>query len=91
VYSLKLDKKVIANSLALTTLILWIICTIIVAVFPQFSLNVTQWWMHGMDISVMGTWNLNINNFVLGGITAVASAWGSGYIFGWSWEIFSKK
>lgn len=88
---MKLDKVIIANSLALTTAVLWVLCTIIVAVLPDFSLAVTEWWMHGLDVSVMGTWSLNVANFVLGGFTLVISAWVSGYVFGWVWEALSKK
>lgn len=88
---MKLEKITIANASALTTAILWVICSIIVAILPAFSFSVTQWWMHGMTFSSMGQWNLNPSNFVLGGISLIIVAWVSGYTFGWSWETVSKK
>lgn len=43
--------------------------------------------MHGMDLSVMGSWHLSVVNFLLGGITAVISAWVAGWVLGWSWQV----
>lgn len=88
---MKTDKLVIANTLSLATAILWIICTITVLILPDFSLTVTKWWMHGLDISIMGSWALTLGNFLLGGVTLTGSAWITGYIFGWSWEVLNKK
>lgn len=88
---MKLDKLVIANSLALATAILWVICTVIVVILPGFSLTVTSWWLHGLNTSVLGSWNLTLANFLLGGIVLVISAWVAGYIFGWAWEVVSKR
>ena len=88
---MKLDKIVLANSFGLATLVLWVICSAFVWLLPDFSLLVTRWWMHGMDIAVIGSWNLNLSNFFLGGVTLTASFWVVGYVFGWAWERVSKK
>lgn len=88
---MKLEKQILANTFGLATAILWTGCSILVALSPRFTMAVTRWWMHGMDISVMGGWNLNFNNFLLGGIAMVASAWIAGWVFGWSWEKLSSK
>lgn len=88
---IKLDKQILANSFALATAILWVLCTLLVWLWPDFTWRVTEWWMHGMDLTAMGGWNLTLNNFLLGGLTLVASAWVTGYTFGWSWEITSRK
>lgn len=80
-----------AHAFALATGILWIVCSVIVWLFPSFSLQVTSWWMHGMDMSVMGGWNLSFGNFVWGGVTAVASAWGTGWVLVWSWEMVERS
>lgn len=89
--SMKFTKNRLANALALATTVFWVACSAIVWVFPAFSMQITTWWMHGLDMSVMGDWNLNLNNFLLGGISAVISAWASGWVLGWSWEQVSKK
>jgi hypothetical protein len=87
---MKLDKMVLANAFALTTAVLWVVCSAIVWVLPAFSLTVTRWWMHGLDISVMGNWNLTFTNFIVGGVTIVVSTWVTGWLFGWSWEKAGK-
>lgn len=85
-----LEKKVIANAFALSMAILWVVCSALVYLLPGFTLLVTKWWMHGMDIEVMGVWNLTLSSFVWGGLTLTIGAWIMGYIFGWSWERVSK-
>ncbi len=88
---MKLTKKSLANGLAFVTAIAWVICSAFVILLPDFSLTVTKWWMHGMDILSLGDWNLNLNNFLLGGVTLTISAWLFGYVLGWSLEYFSEK
>lgn len=80
---MKLRKNNLANSLALATAILWVLCTGFVAVFPDFSHTVMQWWMHGMEVA---KFNLGWSNFVWGGLTITASFWVVGYVLGWSLE-----
>ncbi len=87
---MKLDKMVLANAFALATAVLWILCSAIVWLLPDFSMTVFKWWMHGMDVG-LGNWNLNLGNFVGGGVIAVISAWVSGWVFGWVWEMVSGK
>lgn len=87
---MKLDKIVLANAFALSTAIFWVICSAIVYLLPAFSLTVANWWMHGLDVSLMGNWNITFTNFIWGGITITASLWATGYIFGWAWEKMSK-
>lgn len=86
---MKLTKESLANALALTTAIAWVVCSLFVTILPGFSLIVTKWWMHGMPLP--GNWNLNFGNFLLGGITLTISGWLFGYVLGWSLEYFSKN
>lgn len=88
---MRLDKMVLANAFGLATAVLWALCSAIVWLLPGFSLTVTRWWMHGMDVSGLGNWNLTLGNFVGGGVTAVISAWVSGWVLGWAWEKMSGK
>ena len=83
---MKSNTTKLANAFALTMAILWVACSAVVWLLPGFASQVTEWWMHGMDISVMGNWNLTLNSFLLGGITAVISAWVTGWVLGWSWR-----
>jgi anaerobic C4-dicarboxylate transporter len=81
----------LANALALATAILWALCSAVVWLLPEFSLQVTSWWMHGMDLSAMGNWDLTFSNFLLGGVTAVISAWIAGWVLGWSWQVIGRN
>lgn len=85
---MKLTKHNLANGLALATAILWVICSAFVAVFPDLSLKVTQWWMHGMELEAF---SLGLGNFVWGGLTLVGSFWIVGYLLGWSLEYVNKQ
>ncbi len=85
------NKVSLAHAFGLTTAILWVLCVIVVALFPVFSLTVTQSWMHGMDMTSMGGWYLSFNGIFFGGVAIVICAWITGFIFGWSLEFVSKK
>lgn len=88
---MKQEKIVLANAFALTIAILWVVCSLLIAIFPAFTLTVTAWWMHGLALSTMGTWHLTWGNVLLGGLTLVVVAWLSAYLFGWCWERVGGK
>lgn len=85
---MKLTSKNFANAFALSTVVLWVGCSAIVALFPEPSRVVTQWWMHGMKLD---PYAIDFNNFLWGGITLTGAAWITGYILGWSFEVVDKK
>ena len=88
---MKLTKNKLAGSFALATAVLWTLCSAFVAIFPDFSLKVTKWWLHGMDIDTLSEFNLSWGNYLSGGLTLVISLWVTGYVLGWSLEIFGKS
>ena len=83
---MKFDKLTIANALALTTLIFWVACSLFLALFPAFYMQTGNWWMHGR---MMGS-AVTMGSFGFGGITMIAVAWVTGFLFGWSYEQVSK-
>jgi hypothetical protein len=84
-------KTNLANSFALGTGAIWIICSLVVMIFPNISWQVTKWWMHGVNLAAFGGWNLTLSNFILGGLSLVASAWVCGWLYGWAWQMVTKK
>ncbi len=85
------DKKIIiANVLALSMGIVWIACSLFVWLLPELSMTIANWWLHGLDVQVMGKWNLTLVNFVMGGLTAAAS-WFVVFVFGWCWEKLNQS
>lgn len=79
-------KTSLANTFALAMLVIWVVCSVFVLLLPGLSMTITNAWMHGLDMRVMGEWSFTIGNFVLGGITAVVASYLTGWIVGWSWE-----
>lgn len=87
---MKITKNGLAGAFAQTTAILWVLCTVFVALWPGFSLKVTKWWLHGMNIDALGKFHLGWGNFIWGGLTLILSAWVVGYVLGWSLEVAEK-
>ncbi|MEO8105295.1 MAG: DUF5676 family membrane protein [Candidatus Saccharibacteria bacterium] len=88
---MKLTNINLANAIAVTTAVLWVVCSAFVAAFPVFSASVTKWWLHGMQLSAGGSFHLDVANFIGGGTTLIFSAWVAGYILGWSLALFTPQ
>lgn len=71
----------IANALAITTAVIYILCRVLVGLFPDASFTIAQSWFHGIEINQLGTWNLTFGSFALGLISATITTWIMGYIF----------
>ncbi|MDP2685342.1 MAG: DUF5676 family membrane protein [bacterium] len=89
---MKLDKNKLANTFALAMAVLWVLCSLVIWILPEFSLQATTQMMHGMNFSAMGSWNLTFGNFLWGGTVAVIFSWVTGWVLGWSWEtLYDRK
>ena len=80
-----------ANAAAATTAIVYIVCRLLVGLFPDISMNVAKSWFHGIDISKISAWNLSLESFILGIITASITAWLVGYVFATFYNYFIKR
>lgn len=88
---MKLNKYTLANTLAITTGILWVLCALFVTLLPKLSLQITSLWLHGLTIDTLGSWNMTLAGFGLGGLLLILSAWISGYTFGWVLDVQRKS
>lgn len=88
---MRTTKEMLANGFGLATGLLWILCAAFVWLLPDLSLTITKWWLHGLSIEALGTFNLTFGNFLWGGVTLVIAGWVTGYVLGWSLEYFTKK
>lgn len=88
---MKLDKMVLANATALWMAIVWVVCRVLVGLFPGGGRVLLQWWVHSVNLGQLPMGQLTWTGFWAGGITAVALAWLGGWLFGWCWEKASKK
>ncbi|MBI2598612.1 hypothetical protein HYW40_00075 [Candidatus Curtissbacteria bacterium] len=87
---MKLNELGFANASAAITAVVYVVCSLAVALFPQASKAVGQSWFHGMDISLIWTGSPR-GNFFLGFITAVIGMWLTGWAFAWLYNRFAKK
>jgi len=85
---MRLRRNNFSNAFALSTVVLWVGCSAIVALFPVPSRIITQWWMHGMK---MDPYAIDFGNFLWGGITLTGAAWITGYVLEWSFKVIGKK
>ena len=79
-----------ANALAAVTGIVYVVCSLSVALFPGFSKVVGQSWFHGIDFGLIWTGSPR-GNFLVGFVTAVIGTWLVGWAFAWVYNQFSKK
>lgn len=80
----------IPNALAVTTAIVFVVCRLLVGLFPDISFSVAESWFHGIELGKAGAWNLTISSFILGLISSTITAWIVGYIFIKSYRLFVK-
>lgn len=80
-----------ANAAAATIAVVYVTCATAVALFPDFTMNVTRSWFHGIDLSKISSWNFSIESLVLGFATATAYGWFVGYVFATVYNTFAKK
>ena len=87
---MKLSEKAFANTLGVFMGIVYVFCSIAVALFPGLSRTVAQSWIHGIDFADIWT-AAPRGNFFLGLITAIGLSWIGGWLFAWLYNSFVKK
>ncbi|MCL5438892.1 MAG: DUF5676 family membrane protein [Patescibacteria group bacterium] len=87
---MKAQSYAIPNALALTTAVVFVICRVLVGLFPDASFAVAQSWFHGIELSNASTWNLTLASFFSGLISSTITAWIVGYIFAKVYRLFAK-
>jgi hypothetical protein len=85
---MKHNPNATANAAAVTVGIIYVVCRLLVGLFPDLMMSIAQSWFHGITI---GTWSISTGNFIVGLISAVASAWVAGYLFAASYNSFLKR
>lgn len=81
-----------ANAAGATTAIVFVVCRLLVSIFPDASFTVAQSWFHGIELTKPGSaWNLTAGAFILGIISSTVIAWLVGYVFALSYNYFLPK
>ncbi len=78
---MKLNAVKLANAVAVTILILYVACTIFVAVAPEFSMNILAGAMHLPDAATtLGTVEVTVGGFLLGLIPLIIYGYVAAYL-----------
>lgn len=75
----------LANTLAMSSVVLWIGCTIFVLLFPGLSQQILSAWFHFELVAAEQAMTITLENFLLGGITLVTAGWITGFLVGEIW------
>lgn len=87
----KMNKSyAIPNALAVTTAIVYVLCWVLIGLFPDTFFAVAQSWFHGIELSKSSVLNLTMESFVLGLISSAVTAWVIGYIFAKVYKVLQK-
>lgn len=80
---MKLDPGKVALAAVLTTTILWIICSLVVAIFPGGTMHASGYMTHS-DFSGM-RWDMHLTGFVFGliiwDLVVAVAGWGFATIY----------
>ncbi len=87
---LKLNETAWANATGVLMGLVYIFCSLAVALFPALSQTVAQSWIHGIDLSIVWTGSPR-GNFLLGLISAMGLSWVAGYAFAAIYNALAKK
>jgi len=80
-----------ANASALTAALIYVVCFLSVALFPDLALTVAKSWFHGVELIGGSAWSASPVSFILGLLTLVGGAWLVGYIFAGIYNYFVRK
>jgi len=84
------QQYVIPNALAVTTAIIFVLCRILVGIFPDAFFAIAQSWFHGIGFSKLSVESLTMSSLLLGLISSTITAWAVGYIFIKVYKLFVK-
>ena len=88
---MKNQSYVLPNTLAVTTLIVYVLCRLLVGLFPDSFFTIAESWFHGIALSKLDTWNLTVSSLILGIVSSTITAWVIGFIFVQVHNYFTKS
>ncbi len=81
-------------ALAVTVGIVYIVCAVAVALFPEGTLAFFNTWLHGVDLTLVkrpATKPLTAGEWLYGFVSAVAAGYVAGALYGWARNLFSGR
>ena len=81
-------------ALAVTVGIVYLVCAVAVALFPDGTLAFFNTWLHGVDLTLVkrpATKPLTAGEWIYGFVSAVAAGYVAGALYGWARNLFSER
>jgi hypothetical protein len=81
-------------ALAVTVGIVYVVCAIAVALFPDGTLAFFSTWAHGVDLTLVkrpAAKPLTAGEWIYGFVSAVAAGYLAGALYGWARNLFSGR
>lgn len=78
-------------ALAVTAGVVYVVCALAVALFPDGTLAFFNTWAHGVDLTLLkrpGTKSLAASEWVFGFVSIVVAAYLAGALYGWLRNLF---
>jgi hypothetical protein len=81
-------------ALAVTVGIVYVVCALAVALFPDGTLAFFNSWLHGVDLTLVkrpATKPLSAGEWIYGFVSAVAAGYVAGALYGWARNLFGGR
>jgi len=81
-------------ALAVTVGIIYVVCAVAVALFPDGTLAFFNTWLHGVDLTLVkrpATKALTAAEWIYGFLSAVTASFLAGALYGWARNLFSER
>ena len=88
---MRIKPKASAKTLAWTTGILYSLCALAIIYFPDLAIGIAGAWFHGVDITLLETFEVSLGSFTTGLIASMLTAWVAGYLLAGFYNYFSKE
>ncbi len=79
-------------ALAVTVGMVYLVCALAVALFPDGTLAFFNTWLHGLDLTLLkrpATQPLTAAEWIYGFVSAVTASFLAGALYGWARNLFS--
>lgn len=81
-------------ALAVTVGVVYVVCALTVALFPDGTLAFFNTWAHGVDLTLLkrpATKSLAASEWVFGFVSIVVAGYLAGALYGWARNLFSGR
>lgn len=88
---MRLQPIALAKAFAWMTGIVYSLCALAIIYFPDLAMGIAQSWFHGIDISLIQSFEVSLESFITGLITSMLAAWLAGYLLAGFYNYFARK